>query len=106
MIFPEVIEYNIHFEINNVLQNLCYLKGKNFSGLWWILGKSAISAKIFSLEVGNSFYFTYSSKMSSVKLLKKNKQDQQVAKMFGETESLQDDIGTSGTDLGVIRFAT
>ena len=30
--------------------------------------------------------------MSSVKLLKKNKQDQQVAKMFGETESLQDDI--------------
>ena len=44
--------------------------------------------------------------MSSVKLLKKNKQDQQVAKIFGEIESLQDDIGTSGTDLGAIRFAT
>ena len=44
--------------------------------------------------------------MSIVKLLKKNKQVQQVAKMFREVESLQDDIGTSGKDLAVIRFVT
>lgn len=44
--------------------------------------------------------------MSIVKLLKKNKQVQQVAKMFGEVKSLQDDIGASVKDLAVIRFVT
>ena len=37
-------------------------------------------------------------------MLKKNKQVQLVAKMFGEVDSLQDDIGTPGKDLAVIRF--
>ena len=55
---------------------------------------------------GNSFYFTYSGKMCIVKLLKKNKQIQQVAKMFGEVESLEEDIDTSGKDLAVTRFVT
>ena len=44
--------------------------------------------------------------MSIAKLLKKNKQVQQVAKMFSEVETLQVDIGTSGKDLAVIRFVT
>ena len=44
--------------------------------------------------------------MSIVKLLKKNKEVDLVAKMFGEVESLQDDIGTSGNDLAVIRAVT
>ena len=44
--------------------------------------------------------------MSIVKLLKKNKQVQQVAKMFGEVKSLQDDFGTSIKDLTVIRLVT
>ena len=44
--------------------------------------------------------------MSIVKLLKKNKQVHLVVKMFGEVESLQDDIGTSGNDLAVIRTVT
>ena len=43
-------------------------------------------------------HFTYSGKMSIAKLPKKNKQVQQAAKTFGEVESLQDDIGTSGKD--------
>ena len=38
--------------------------------------------------------------------LKKNKQVQQVGKMFGEVVSLQYDIGTSGKDLAVIKFIT
>ena len=51
-------------------------------------------------------YFTCSGKVSIVKLLKKNKQVQQVAKMFGEVKSLQDDFGTSIKDLTVIRLVT
>ena len=44
--------------------------------------------------------------MSISKLLKKNTQVQQVAKMFGEVETLQFDSGTSGKDLVVINFVT
>ena len=44
--------------------------------------------------------------MCIVKLLKKNKQIQRVAKMFGEVESLEEDIDTSGKDLAVTRFVT
>ena len=54
MIFPKTIEYYANqclFEIKLFCKTYATLREKYFGGLWWIFCKSAISAKIFSLEV-------------------------------------------------------